>query len=347
MGKKRTQTPGRQPQEHQFDTILGHDIQKRIGKTFLEKGTMPHALILHGPPGIGKKSFAWALAKFINCTGHSGTAMCECPACHKIKGGNYLDLSVLKPEGAARTIRIEKIRDLQDTACITPVEARRKIVIFFDAERMSVGAANSLLKILEEPPRHIVLILVTEDINKILPTIRSRCMSFRFYPMPLAEIFEWLSGLAPGSSREELQAAALLSEGRPGRALDILGGDYMKRRADMIRELEILDRYGFPALFRVADRIENSAGNLSSALNELLVWHRDLLVNCLVPDAPDLLIHSDQASLLAQKASASSFQGLWKACSLIMDRQDLANRLINSQLALMVIMTQLGKALKQ
>ena len=334
-----------QPCEHQLESIAGHGILKRLIRQLDKRVSMPHAMLFHGPVGIGKKSFAYALAKFINCTGERGSVACECSACTKIFRATYLDLTVLKPEGPPGVIKIEKIRALQDSAFITPTEARKKITLFFDAERMSAGAANCILKILEEPPKHLILILTSSSPHSLLPTIRSRCTPFRFSPLPVKELKTWLIQ-KEHIGETEAELAALLSEGRPGPALEITGGKFQDRRDDMINELDLFERHGFAALFRVAHRIASNSGNLAGALNDLLIWHRDLLVSRLAPDDKTLLINHDRASKIAHKSAHHSTNVLFEAYRSILERQPLANRMIHLTLALQVILMDIGTALK-
>jgi len=334
------------PEEHQLETIAGHELLKTLIRRLVKLDAVPHAILLHGPPDIGKKSFAFAVTKLINCSGEPGRAACRCSACSKIARGTYLDLTVLKPAGGARIIPIAKIRELQDRAYITPTEARKKAILFCEADRMSVGAANSLLKILEEPPRHLVLILTTSDPHKLLPTIRSRCMGFRFSPLPVKKLKGWLQG---EKEMEEglAEVAALLSEGRPGLALEIAAGDFHERREAMIRELDIMEDQGYPAVFRVSDKIAGSQGNLANALNNLLIWYRDLLVSRLAPGEGTLLINRDHGDQLDKRSSRLPVTGLYEACRILIERQSLGGRITNAQLALLVILTEIGATLKK
>jgi len=335
-----------EPRDHQMETIAGHGLLKNLIQRFVQTGAIPHAMLFHGPAGIGKKSFAYAVAKYINCTGQKGKAGCQCNACHKIRREIFLDLTVLKPEGSARVIKIEKIRELQDSAYMTPTEAAKKCALFFDAERMSLGASNSLLKILEEPPRHLVLILTTTNPNNLPPTIRSRCMSFRFFPLPTKDLKTWLQETI--EIEEPLaEVAALLSEGRPGLALEMVQGDFFKRREEMIKELDLFEQQGFAAIFRVAERICSGSGTLGSSLHDLLIWHRDLLVNRLAPDNLSLLVNRDQAAEIETHASRFSIRGLFEAYRSILDKQPLAQRMITPQLALLVLLNEIGSSLKK
>jgi DNA polymerase-3 subunit delta' len=335
-----------EPRDHQMQTILGHDLLKTLIQRFVQNETLPHAMLFQGPPGIGKKSFAFATAKYINCAGEPGNAACRCNVCSRIGRGVYLDVSVLEPEGSARVIKIEKIRELQDSASLTPTEARKKCSLFFDAERMSVGAANSLLKILEEPPSHLVMILTTTNMNEILPTIRSRCMTFRFSTLPTDKIKAWLREIH-NVEQTLSEVASLLSEGRPGLALEIAKGGFIKRRQELVKELDIFDQYGFAALFRTAQNLSDMSPSLSSTLDDLLIWYRDLLVERLASDAPDLLINEDQKEEIKKRSSQLSVNGLYEAFKSLMEKQYLGQRIINPYLAMTVTLMDIGAAIKK
>lgn len=335
------------PRRHQLETIIGHDVLKKLIRRFSNEKSVPHAFLFYGPRGAGKESFAYAYAKFLNCQEKPGAILCRCNACRKIEHSSYLDMRVLEPEGGGRTIRIDKIRQIQDWAYLTPVEADKKILLLIEADRMSLSAANSLLKILEEPPKHLVIILVTHDVSRLLPTIRSRCMTFRFSPLSEEELTQWIKNIDPELSEEEARTVALLSEGRPGRAAHILEGKYLKRRETLISELALFNEKGFPSIFRVADRIAAAYDNLGMTLDELLSWYRDLLISRLVPDDPSLLVHSDKKEHLSETADSFSILGLYEALDNIISRQHLASRIIHKHLALMVLLTDIGISQKK
>jgi len=338
-----------EPREHQLETIIGNKILKDLIKKLVEKGTVPHAMLFYGPPGTGKKSFAYGVAKFLNCKGEPkdrGKRGCDCTTCSRISRSLYLDITTLEPKGASQTIRIKNIRELQERAYLTPIEAEKKVCLFFHAERMSVGAANSLLKILEEPPKHLVIILVSDNPHKILPTIRSRCMGFRSSPVPPREIQEWLERTHEIEATQA-KTAALLSDGLPGPALEIAKGDFLKRREEMIKELDFLDQNGFAAIFRAANKIGTGSGKLADALSDLLIWYRDLLVSRLAPGKTGLIINVDRKDDIKERASGFSVNGLYEAFHSLLEKQPLGARIINADLGMLVALMDIGSALKK
>ena len=332
------------PHRSQLETIVGHDLLKDLVRKMVERESIPHALLFHGPDGIGKKDMAYAVGKFINCRGEPGSTACRCSTCTKVSRDTHLDFTVLKPKGG-RVISIDEIRAVQDRAWVTPVEARKRVILIFDAERMSRSAANGLLKILEEPPSHLVIIMTTDNPNNLLPTIRSRCMSFRFHPVPVDEIKSWLIR-ERGVTEPEAEVAALLSEGRPGPALEIIEGGFLDRRNEMIREIDLLSEKGYPAIFRIAQKLCPRGVKLENALDDMLVWYRDLLVSRLAPGKKDILVNRDQSEELQSRSSRFTETGLFEAFRRVLESQDYGRRFVNPYLVLFVLLTKVGSSLK-
>ncbi|MCP4630816.1 MAG: hypothetical protein GY850_46010, partial [bacterium] len=179
-----------------FESIIDQDRPIRILTTFLQKGTIPHALLFTGIEGVGKERAAIAMAMACNCadndaasdserhgtsvSGHSNTIRpiitdpCGiCKSCRIIASDNHPDIIRLKPSGP--TIKIDQIRSTVQTLAMKPYEARWRLVIISDAQTMNPAAGNALLKVLEEPPGRTILILVAAHTTDLLPTIVSRC----------------------------------------------------------------------------------------------------------------------------------------------------------------------------
>ena len=160
-----------------FGDILGNSRAKRILRKALQKGRVPNSLLFIGPEGVGKKETALALAKAMNC--HKGDDACEvCPSCRAINKGNFPDVMVISPENSLH--KIEHMRAMKHMAYLKPMVGKKRIFIVEDAEKMKDEAANSVLKILEEPPVFTYIILITNNPYVILPTIVSRCQKLNF-----------------------------------------------------------------------------------------------------------------------------------------------------------------------
>lgn len=201
---------------------------------------LPHALLLHGPEGLGKRAFAWRLAYATLCLtpDAQGDACGRCLSCARFAAGTHPDLRLVTPLEDGRTIAIDQVRALREFAALRPHTSARKFALLAPAEAMNLNAANALLKLLEEPPSATVLVLVASRPAQLAATIRSRCAAVPFRPPPANEAVQWLQ--AQGVAQP--QAALNLSGGAPlGAALLARSGD-LDAHARFRQELEELSR---------------------------------------------------------------------------------------------------------
>jgi DNA polymerase III delta' subunit len=161
-----------------FDDILGNSRTKQILKKSLERNRIPNSLLFSGPEGVGKREVALVLAKAMNCLKNRSDACDVCASCQSITKGNFPDVRILFPE--KNVLKIEQMREMKQTAYLKPMVGRKRIFIIDQAEKMNDEAANSVLKILEEPPSFTHLILITHNPYLIIPTIKSRCQDLNF-----------------------------------------------------------------------------------------------------------------------------------------------------------------------
>ena len=181
-----------------FRHLLGHGPTLALLSRAIHAGTLPPSLIFAGPAGVGKRSAAIAAAQALNCLAPApardplpADACGECPVCRRIARGLHPDVSVVVP-GDNGSIKIDAVREEIRKTAYKPFEARRRVIVFDDAEALGDDAQNALLKTLEEPPAGSVLVLVTAQPHQLLPTVRSRCPIVRFAPLDAAEVAAWL-----------------------------------------------------------------------------------------------------------------------------------------------------------
>ena len=213
-----------------FTDLIGNENAKDLLKRLAANNRVPNALLFAGPEGVGKKLFAFELARMLLCRDGGCT---NCSICKRIgvfdipkpeKGEDYdavflsehPDVGIVLPY--KRNLRVGAIRELEREAHFRPFEADKRVFVINDAEKMNDSSSNALLKTLEEPPSTTYLILVTSRPDALLQTIRSRSQVVRFSPVPVSDIENLLTSSA-GFSRDDARLAARVTGGSVGKAL--------------------------------------------------------------------------------------------------------------------------------
>lgn len=183
---------------------------------------LPHAILLQGQQGSGRRQFADALCAFLLCD-HKGQKPCgQCRQCQLYNSGNHPDVLIVEPEDNSKSIKIDQIRRLGQFVGQTSNQSNAtKLIVLSPAEALGPAAANSLLKSLEEPPGKTLFMLIAEPGTALLPTIRSRCQAVTLASADEHQAMQWLQ-LHSSASSEDLRAALSLAPGRPMTALLLL-----------------------------------------------------------------------------------------------------------------------------
>lgn len=200
-----------------------------------------HAYLLHGPAGIGKRELAERLLARLLCQAPAGLEACgQCKACHLLAAGTHPDLFVLEPEEEGKAIKVDQVRELVSFVVQTAQLGGRKVVLLEPVEAMNLNAANALLKSLEEPSGNTVLLLVSHQPSRLLPTVKSRCVQ-QACPQPTREqSLAWLAQALPeceAAQREELLA---LAGGSPLTARRLHGQGVLEQRALVVEGVKKL-----------------------------------------------------------------------------------------------------------
>jgi DNA polymerase III delta' subunit len=201
-----------------FDDIIGNDRIKNILRKSLKRGRLPSSLLFYGPQGVGKREMALVLAKALNCLQKKDDSCERCSSCQSINKqiGTFPDVMRIKAE--KETIQIDQIRLMKQVAYLRPMIGKKRVFIIEDAEKMNDEASNSLLKVLEEPPLFSHIILTTDNLFSILPTIKSRCQILKFAQVFRQDVQKEL--MERGIREERAKIISLLVQGNLKKALD-------------------------------------------------------------------------------------------------------------------------------
>ena len=230
-----------------FQDITGNARIKKILVKALQRNKVPNSLLFCGPEGVGKRETAMVLAKALNCRQKDDDACEACSSCRAVNGGKFPDVIEVRPE--ENVIKIEQMRELRSIAYLRPMVGRKRVFVVVDAEKMSEEAANSLLKILEEPPPFSHIILIAHNPFLILPTIKSRCQVLNFQPVSREDVERVLLG--NGYEREKAKILSLLVRGNLRQALSLEWEEVQaKRRAAYELFLSLLNQENVASFLR-------------------------------------------------------------------------------------------------
>ncbi len=177
-----------------FDEVIGQEHVTQTLKNAVRMNRIHHAYLFSGPRGVGKTTTARILARVVNCQNPIDAEPCnKCESCISILEGRSLD--VIEIDGASNN-SVDDVRTLRENAKYPPISGKYKIYIIDEVHMLSTSAFNALLKILEEPPSHLIFVFATTEPHKVLPTILSRCQRFEFHRMEINTIIEQISKIA-------------------------------------------------------------------------------------------------------------------------------------------------------
>ena len=269
-----------------FKSVLGQSQPKKILTNALQNGNVAHSYLFYGPDSIGKKKLAFALAKVLNCNDTDPLVACnECESCLKIERRTHPDFFYLEPiksTPASReaVIKIEVIRELQKKLAYMPYEGKKKVVIIDSVDLMNLQAMNSFLKTLEEPPSSTLLLLISANPNKLLPTLLSRCQGIQFHRLSSQDIRSIIQSQSQEEgetlTESEIDFRVHRSQGSARLALteDIAKVEHLREQL-----LEVLEKVSFDRIdivFTFAKAWAKHTEEIQSVLNEFLGLIRDL-----------------------------------------------------------------------
>lgn len=342
-----------------FDDVVGQSHITDTLKRQVQDGRLSHAYLFTGTRGTGKTTCAKILARAVNCEHPvDGNPCNECAACRGIEDGSVMDVLELD---AASNNGVDQVRALRDEAVYSPAAVRKRVYIVDEVHMLSTAAFNALLKILEEPPEHLMFILATTELHKVPATIKSRCQQFAFKRISPLDIAGRLKFVAREEgiplTNEGAALLARLADGGMRDALSLLDQCATGSEGAELGEQEILDSLGLAGNVEIAalmneiaahdagaalgrlDRLYAAGKDVGSLLNELSSLTRDLLIRKTAPRGGSALLTGgyDEQSLRGLDQALTSprlAQMLGQIQSTTADLGRSANRRVDAELCL-------------
>lgn len=319
-----------------FTQVIGHERQKDVLWRAINNNRLAHAYLFAGPEGVGKRLTALALVRALFCTESRGCG--ECPPCRKVDHHNHPDLHILEPDGAS--IKIEQVRNLQRDLSLRPHEAARKVCLIEAAEAMTVGAANALLKTLEEPRGDTLLILLSSQPQRLLETIRSRCQPLYFARQPL-ELLRNTLQTQLGVSDAEAHVLAALADGSFKKAFGKDRNLYLEERRNLLKTLTSLSPGSILPILEFAEQLTGDKSALPDILEIFQAFYRDVLM-CVHGRDPAELVNLDLAEKVRRVAAREAVPDILQKLDALVTARRQLERNLNTQLVVENLLLRLA-----
>jgi DNA polymerase-3 subunit delta' len=336
------------PHPRDTDQLFGHETAERMLLETWNSGRMAHSWLISGPKGIGKATLAYRFARFALSGGGEGGGLFggapdtlalrpDHPVFRRVAALGHADLKAVergwsddKKTKLKTEIVVEDVRGIGGFMALTPAEGGWRVVIIDSADEMNRNAANAVLKVLEEPPRNALMLLVSHSPGRLLPTIRSRCRRLTLKPLPEETVVRLLADQRPELSSADLTTLARLAEGSIGKALGLAEEGGLDLYRELLGILDKLPKLDVPALHGFGDRVSRAENEASfRTVTELFTWWLARLVRAggrrgagmaeVVPGEGALM-----GRLLAS-ASLEQWLEVWEKITTLFARTDAVN----------------------
>ena len=297
--------------------ILGHDWAVELLSEQVISGHIRHAYLFTGPAGVGRQLLALRLVQALNCPNspQPGQPCLNCSTCTRLERMQHPDLTIVQAEPGTKLLKVEQVREVQHSLALAPYEAKYKIALFINFQDALASVPNALLKTLEEPPPRVIILLIADDPDNLLPTITSRCEVIRLRPLPIEIVAQGLQqhwGL-PG---EQANLLAHVSGGLPMFARSMTEQpELLERRHHWLQDFcSLLDASRIEKFtFARAARDDKEAMRLE--IQTWISFWRDVLLTASGSSVP--MVNIDWSDTIIELAEHVDFQQAWMLLSLL------------------------------
>ena len=309
-----------------FKNIMGQSFAKKYLSNSIKKDKINHAYLFEGIDGVGKTTFTKEFAKIL---------------LKKENIDNNPDFIYIKPQGSS--IKISQIRDLQSDVIIKP-HGDYKIYVINNAEKMTIESQNALLKTLEEPPGYVIIILLTNNKNSLLDTIKSRCDIVKFLPIPSIELKEYLK--LKGIEEKRASILATFSRGSISKALELSeSSEFMLMREDIQNNIQTILDKNIVDILELTNKYDKYRENIIEVLDLTLNYFRDIMmlkenIN------KDMIINIDKITFLQNMSKKINYSQVSRIIDIIEETKKKLRSNCNFNLSIQVMSLNIYEVIK-
>lgn len=291
-----------------FKNVEGHEQIIEHLQNAIRQKKVNHAYIFNGEKGCGKKLIARTFAKTLQCEKQQGDACCQCRSCLQSESGNQPDVINITHEKAS--IGVEDIRlQINHDVSVKPYSSPYKIYIMDDADRMTEQAQNALLKTIEEPPEYAVFLLLTDNVDRLLPTVLSRCIVLNLKPVSQELIKKHLMEKR-GFTDYQAELSSAFAQGNLGKAIRYAASeDFARMKDDVLRMLRKIDRLELVDLLEHIKEFSQHKLEANDYIDLMILWYRDVLM-FKVTKNPNVLLFKEELRFINEQASVRDYEGI-------------------------------------
>jgi DNA polymerase-3 subunit delta' len=328
--------------------LVGHEWAVDMLKKHVIHGTMRHAYLFAGPPGIGRRTLALRFAQALNCPTplEPGIPCGQCRDCKQIEAMQQIDLHILQAvdeEGKPRiggTLKVDQIRDVRRLLSFKPYQSNYRLALFLRFGEANDSAANALLKTLEEAPSYAVLILTADNPEQLLSTIVSRCEVLRLRPLRIEQVRQALE--EKGYETNQAKWMAQVSGGRFGTALRLIGSEsLLVEREERLNDLQSLISASRVEKFAYADKLSRDKESMRQAILIWLSYWRDVMLRSAQARTP--LVNIDRNLEIEDLASRMDLSSARRVVTDLESTLEKMDGNVNSRLLAEVLLLDLPK----